>query len=296
MRADYSATMPLQLDRADLKLCVDITLYWTGSLEDHAEQILRFHNRSMQLVRQNVTYYCTETMRGYRKADSTTLEMLPFWLSSRDARREFYFLELTAAADREAATDQALFFRQNRAAGALRLVLPLGYVQSSSRPLKDLTVELVGDFVFASGHAGYAFSLNEHDPDVSHSARLQMYPLGMRYPGIDIPSVPTSLSCVQDGIKCINWLTLLGNTLARDFKPSEADEQIVIERLPHGILIQAGPHPEMGDISRGQLLPAYHSVGRRVAHLRAMDHPAFIVMDKVPDDDATDRWLSRFDT
>jgi len=296
MHADYRATMPLQLDRTDLKLCVDITLYWTGSLDDHAEQILQFYNRSMQVLRQNVTYYCTETMRRYRKADSTTLDMLPFWLTSQDAKREFYSLELTAAADPEAATDQALFFRQNRAAGALRLVLPEGYPHSTSQPLKDLAVELVGDFVFAHGHAGYAFSLNEHDPDVSHSARLQMYPLGMRHPGIDIPSLSASLHCVQDGIKCINWLTLLGDRLARDFKPSEADEQIVIEPLPHGILIQAGPHPEMGDVNRGQLLPAYHAVGRRVAHLRAGNQPAVILLDKVPDEDATDRWLSRFDT
>lgn len=296
MQADDATTMPLQLDRPDLKLCIDITLYWTGSLEDHARQILQFHDRSMQVLRQNVTYYCTETMRKYRKADATTLEMLPYWLSSQDARRRLYYLELTAAADPETATNQALFFRQGRAAGSLRLVLPLGSPQSSSRALKDLTVKLVGDFVFAHGHAGYAFSLNEHHPDGSHCARLQMYPLGTRHPGIDIPSALTSLSCVQNGIKCINWLTLLGEPFARDFKPSEADERIVIERLPHGILIQAGPHPQIGDVNRGQLLPAYHAVGRRVAHLRAANHPAFILLDKVPDDGATNRWLSRFDT
>jgi hypothetical protein len=296
MQVDYSATMPLQLDRADLKLCVDITLYWTGTLEDHAKDILRFYNRSMEFLRQNVTYYCTESMRRYQKADSTTLEMLPFWLNSQRARREYYCLELTAAADPEVATDRALSFRQNHAAGVLRLVLPLEYVQSSSRPLKDLTVELVGNFVFAYGHSGYAFSMNENDPDLCHSARLQMYPLGMRHPGIDIPSTGSSFHCVRDGIKCINWLTLLGDTFVRGFKPTEADERIVMERLPHGILIQAGPRPEMGDVKRGQLLPAYHAVGRRVVHLRAVNHPSFIVLDKVTDDDATNQWLSRFDT
>ena len=284
-----------------LILCLDITLYWTGSVFEHKKEILNFYYRSMEIVGKDLKLYRTETMRRYREITAETMELLPFWLTEPNARRDLYILSMNGALNAEETSDKAFFFRANecKKRGALRLVLPTNLIQSSVDALRDLTRELALDFNFASGHAGYSFNLSD-DITLGFYAHSEFYRLGMRYPGIDIPSLTTSLFVVADGIKGINWLTLVGKKhLERlgsiAILSKILGDRVLIEKFPHGVMFQAGPAPEIGDVNRHKVLPLYHKVGRVLSRIRATEHPPFIVRGKLADEDATQEWLSRFD-
>ncbi len=105
---------------------------------------------------------------------------------------------------------------------------------------------------------------------------------------------------ITKGIKCVNWLTFLNQEhcerlggVARLIKL--LGKEITVHPLPNGIMIQAGSAPETGDVNRRQGLPLYHRVGRVLAPLRAKDHAAFFGREGVPNEEATKRWLGRFD-
>ena len=66
------------------------------------------------------------------------------------------------------------------------------------------------------------------------------------------------------------------------------------DSLTNGVVIQAGPRPETGDVNRRQTLPLYHNVGKAVAKLRVNEHLPFIPDPK--DEQATEKWLARFDS
>jgi hypothetical protein len=284
-----------------LVLCLDITLYWTGPLLKHKKEILNFYNRGMEIIGKDLKFYCTETMRRYREITAETMDLLPFWLTEPNARRDVYVLRMSGALNKEETSDRAFFFRANevKKRGALRLVLPTSFIQSSSDTLRELTRELACNFDFASGHAGYSFNLSD-DITLGFYAHSELYRLGMRYPGIDIPSLTTSIFVINDGIKCINWLTLVGKRhLDRlgsipDLSKMLGD-QVLIEEFPHGVMFQAGSAPEIGDVNRHKILPLYHKVGSVLSIVRATEHPPFIFRGKLADEDATQEWLSRFD-
>jgi hypothetical protein len=72
-----------------------------------------------------------------------------------------------------------------------------------------------------------------------------------------------------DDVRGAFWLTLLGTVqLERLGLSAAALEQkigpdVVIHQLAHGVALQAGPSPELGDVNKGQRLPLV----RRVAAL-----------------------------
>src|SRR5207237_7456939 len=82
-----------------------------------------------------------------------------------------------------------------------------------------------------------------------------MYALGNRYPGLDMSYPFCTKYIASKGIKCVNWLTFLnadycdrlgGLPLLR----KKFDKDIVVHSTENGVMIQAGPLPEIGDVNR----------------------------------------------
>jgi hypothetical protein len=126
--------------------------------------------------------------------------------------------------------------------------------------------------------------------------------LSRRYPGIELPEVPATLMAIPSGIKRINWLTFLGESLAKEIGNLDSliagrhDYAISVERLPYGMLLVAGAEPRVGDVNRQEDLGPYHKVGAALAQLRSHDHPPFLInANSIPDEEITDEWLAYFD-
>ncbi|HXK39450.1 MAG TPA: type VI immunity family protein [Candidatus Paceibacterota bacterium] len=291
-----------QKDGVDyLKLCVDITLYFVGPPSAHAEGILDFYAQALKILKPEIVQYETGNMSKPKKIKADTFDMLPLWISNPKAKQDMMQLRLDNSTGPDSAADRAFQFIyfEDDGAGAVRLVLPASSVEKSATSLADLARNLPRKLKFSSGLGGYSLNWNKNG-DFDYDAKNDIYPISRRHPGIDVPDLDGDLPSITKGIKCINWLTFLDDVYVKRLGGLEGvrkalDEQVVCEPLSHGIVIQAGPRPEMGDVNQRLTLPLYHSVGKAVAKVRAKEHFPFIPSAKNPED-ATDKWLARFDS
>ncbi len=286
-----------------LKLCLDVTVYWSGSVYDRAEGILDFYQQSLALLRKDIRQYQTGTMGKPRRLKEDTFEMPPLWLKKPKARQDILWLTLDGATTPDGASDHAFQIRAMvpDEVGLVRLVLPTDFIAASAAPFVELAKNLVRKLDFSFGHGGYAVNWNDLG-DLSPNAELRLYPLGRRHPGIDLPDLNGMLFVIPRGIKCVNWLTFLNAAYCEQLGGLEKlqaklGKDVTLHELPKGVMIQAGERPEVGDVNRRRRLPLYRKVGKALAPLRAEDYPGFLKHGGlVPDDGATEAWLGRFDS
>jgi hypothetical protein len=285
-----------------LKLCIDATVYWVGSVFERVEGVLDFYQQSLEFLRDHWRFYLTETMEVAEPIRDDTTELLPFWLRSAH-RRDIYILRLESAPNPNANSDRAFEFRalefQNPPRGALRLVLPPALVAESAARFIELAQNLVRKLKFSSGHGGYAINWNKLGL-LRTEAKNKLPFIAARFPGVDLGDTSAALYAIANGIKRSNWLTLLDHEHCDRLGGADAlrtalGDDISVYTLENGCLIQAGPHPLLGDTNRQEALPLYHRVGRVLAPLRSQSHPAFLREGRVPSAELTERWLAHFD-
>jgi hypothetical protein len=300
--ANTSESWVFKKDGEDyLKLCVDVTLYFVGSLSDHADGILDFYEQALTLAKPEVSQYETGTMSKPKPINADTFNILPMWVSNAKSQQDMMQLRLDNSTGPDSAADWAIQFAyfEYDNAGVIRFVLPASFVEGSSEPLATLARRLPRKLKFSSGLGGYSLNWNKIG-ELAYEAKKDVYIISQRYPGIDIPDLDGDLEVISQGIKCVNWLTFLGSEYVEklggiDKLKGSLNHEIVCDRIGNGAVIQAGPRPETGDVNRRLTLPLYQQVGRLVAPLRFQQHMAFI--PSLEDaDEATLRWLARFDS
>lgn len=202
-------------------------------------------------------------------------------------------------------------------ASALRVTLPLEH--ELAIPSKFLSwvldFKLAKEWPFLSGHSGYA--LNHYEAIGSSIIREQMQKqlgsLCLRYPGLDwhnIGGVEAHLLRYEPEwmdktgyflplIKRLNWLTLICSgtidSLGGQSKLQEtlgADLPIHLHMLKHGLAIQAGNMPKLGDIAHRDFLPAYRRVAKVLRPVRLEAIPG---LGRGFSDAAANEWLNAFD-
>jgi hypothetical protein len=152
---------------------------------------------------------------------------------------------------------------------------------------------------FASGFAGFGLVYNDLD-ELASTAEAELFGLGMRHPGLDLQSPNITSFAALSGIKCVNWLTFVGESLLTNTLPNLNEGsfgEIVVRRQDHGWIVQAGQDPCIGDVNRRDICRAYRKAGQLLRSIRAKDHPDFILAEDLflSSPERTNQWLSRFD-
>jgi hypothetical protein len=284
-----------------LNLVVDVTLYFVGPLSAHAEGIQDFYEQALKILKPDIVQYETGSMTKPKRIKADTFDLLPLWVTSPKAKQDMMWLRLDNSTTPDSAADRAfqfIYFEYDNA-GAVRLVLPPSFVEQTTKVLADLARRLARKLKFASGLGGYAVNWHKLG-ELAHLARKDIYVISQRHPGIDIPDLAGDMEVISQGIRGVNWLTFLGKEYVDRLGGIEPlkkklDEKILCDPVSDGIVIQAGPQPETGDVNRRLTLPLYHKVGKNVAKLRVKQHMPFIPSPK-DDEQATHKWLARFDS
>jgi Type VI immunity for VRR-NUC len=284
-----------------MRPCLDITLYWSGSVFDRADDILSVYQLCLDALRGGIAFFRTETMTRARPLKSDTLDLLPFWLRRTKSRRAIYALTLEGGSTPDEPSDRAFVFNATATRGYLRLVLPTSFIARSVDPYLDLARNLAHIVSYDSGQAGFAVNWNHVGRNRMGVLRA-MNSLGPRYPGLDMSYPFCTKYIVSNGIKCVNWLTFLCKEYCDRLGGLSAlrgrfgDCIVVHDAKGGGAVIQAGPFPEIGDVNRQRNLPVYHHVGIQLAPIRCPEHPSLFGPRGLPDEVATDAWLGRFDS
>ncbi len=150
----------------------------------------------------------------------------------------------------------------------------------------------------AHGSAGLAFIQSAWSTE-QQLYQPHVFASSKRYRGIDVQDISTTGLFCKDGIKCVNWLTIvqtawldrLGGLNAIRAKLSPA---IIVHDVLGGALFQAGPVPLVGDVNQGEDLSAYHEIGRILRPIRC-PKPGTFGGRKDFNFEESQKWLARFD-
>lgn len=151
------------------------------------------------------------------------------------------------------------------------------------------------------GYAGLGL-LRSMENSEARAVEPLIFPLVRRFPGLEIDMPHLEARLLADGIKGVNWLTMLSDLLLSKLGGADAVRQklqngFTFDPYPGGLMIQAGPHPEFGDLDRN-IIPAHYR--RLYEVLRPVQAPYDDVLMDTPagvDPEAfTQQWLRRFAT
>ncbi|SAL83431.1 hypothetical protein AWB67_06405 [Caballeronia terrestris] len=158
-----------------------------------------------------------------------------------------------------------------------RILVPLA---TSPALLFDLARAIARNVRFLSGHGGLVFV---YHPWHKAPAFDYIFAAARRFWCVDIEDLNVSLPLMRDGIKSINWITMIGQlhdrlveTDATRFGLERAPEGVVVHKERLGYVVIIGPAPTTGDINRpGPQLRPYFEFGERIAPLVLTQHPDF---------------------
>ncbi|WP_158623510.1 type VI immunity family protein [Corallococcus sp. CA053C] len=154
---------------------------------------------------------------------------------------------------------------RKRHASAVSFWFPVSFLQSHGiGPFRDLALALAKLLPFNSGHAGPSFHAWAMEP-----LTQQMFQLGLRYPGMDIPDEHNNAYTVGDQLDGIHWMNFIGQPVlgavggtealrARLTHPGTSVESLGGDRA----LVTLGAEPDAGDTDEGRVLPAYRELAR----------------------------------
>lgn len=150
-----------------------------------------------------------------------------------------------------------------------RLGLGIEEVVNDPEAFVRRCIQIVSGIKFKSGIGG--FSMNYEDVYINGNEHL-CDPIVGRFPGVNVIN-PWRYRDL-DGVPTVNWLTLVSTAdIDRlggwDALTSQVKPPIVMHRLPHGAMLQAGPKPLLGDVNEQERLDAYHEVGRLLAPVKS---------------------------
>lgn len=283
-----------------------VTLY----LENPHEKQLRLAvgqciEEYMALVKLHLKRYGGEKL-GIRRFSKTPIQPLAEMIEPLEEDDFFEIIITGSETDNEASSYNIKTFL-NQKMGATKI----GYI-SATFPLEFLEQQPGGffqSFVHEwckrlspyHGYGGLGLIRSVYT-GAARRAEPLLYPLLKRFPGfeIDMPHFHT-LDCI-DGIKGINWLTILSDAFLQQLGgqaalQSQLDDDFLFYDYLNGTMIQAGPFPQIGDIEQNNIPTHYQKIYRLVKSVQTdkLTHIVVDVPEGVDAEEFTKWWLRRFE-
>lgn len=199
------------------------------------------------------------------------------------------------------------FFEPGEVVGSLMATFPIGFVLDRvngavSKGFRDLVLDWCTHLQPESGYAGLGF-IQSVDWDERLRTIRQVSVLARRFPGLEVDNPEIVGNHVKGRIKGVNWLTVVSDRLldsvgGRAGVRSCLDaESFPVFDYGGGLVIQAGPSPQIGDCNRLNRLDAYRSVAGLLRPLRLHfpENDALLDVGDGNETEVTNQWLARFD-
>ena len=195
--------------------------------------------------------------------------------------------------------------------GYLRISFPLLWLTDGSGSLPEVLLDVCRTLKPVSGYGGIgviespeSLIASEYEPIVYHWAQ-RLPGLEADYPISHSIWLPSGREGGRDGIKGGNWLTVLSDRYVAELGGvdriegdlKELDSRFLVHRYDDGVMIQAGPRPQLGDVERDLWPSLYVLLAKYLKPLRVTRHNAFqhggpgVRFDK----ERSEAWLRRFD-
>jgi Protein of unknown function (DUF3396) len=240
-------------------------------------------------------------MKRFRAVDPVMWESLTHSFGPNSTDRKATFIAHAGATSRDSGVPALEFARREEERVAMiRVSLPpQGDPAADASLLRAFVDSAVSMLPFSSGYVGYGLYWNQVDVSISRAAPELAAPWLLRHPGLAYGNPFDFMWSAPYGVIDVNWFTLVGpDALQRlggiDALARARPEGIEVRSLSAGCVIQAGRHPEIGDVNRGERLPLYAAAARLIAAARAPDEVIEEITIDGMSEEQMERWLGRF--
>jgi hypothetical protein len=303
-----------------------LTIYLDETDHTHVQA---FYDRAMALVGPHLTHYLAEQMRKPAKITARALGMLPTWLRKPSDTHDYVIrfwggepLDVSPWSIRINYTDipydparrarsSASLAKSERTSihgqpeglsTVLRVTIPVD--ADEARPEVwvpwGLGFDILKDGWFITAESGFSMNIRG---DISDDNFMRA--ACARYPGLDwfyfrqgnyLRRSEASLDVALFQVKRAAWLTFLHESAVKVLGGADAiraqladDPAIRIYPLKHGLCIQAGDAPDLGDLSRHEVSEHVRRVAKVIRPVRLKGIPLAFREDFV------DHWFNMFD-
>jgi hypothetical protein len=110
------------------------------------------------------------------------------------------------------------------------------------------------------------------DLEVAQDAREVQFAIAQQFEGIQVINGWFTTNFTPGSVGAVQWLTIvhdsiLGRVGGRQVL-SDLPEGVIVHDYGSGVVIQAGDAPSAGDVNKGETIPLYRAVARKLAPLR----------------------------
>ncbi len=186
--------------------------------------------------------------------------------------------------------------------GYLHFHLPMRWLADHRGEFPAYVLDICKRIRPVCGYAGVGFQLpNTWEGQIK--SEFMIAPLAKRFPGVEVDEpIKTSIHLEKGGIKGVNWLTILDDR----YLPELGGLDYLRMRLPEetfpfykydgGLIIQAGPWPQIGDTTQDRWPEHYVTLAKVLKKIQIKEHYGLIQKKKgALDNDFMKEWLFRFD-
>jgi Protein of unknown function (DUF3396) len=189
--------------------------------------------------------------------------------------------------------------------GHFQFYLPLTwFAEHPGSTFPDFVLKFVKRLRPLSGYAGVGV-LEVLDFYARQAFQTTVRQIADRFPGLEVEhSIGHDIYLVK-GIKGVNWLTLLGDRWIQeigglDYLRIRLGDDFKLSPYDGGVMIQAGPKPEIGDVTLSRWPRHYVTLAKVLKPIQVKVHGAFhwgepTGVQKRMDHAASLAWLFRFD-
>lgn len=189
--------------------------------------------------------------------------------------------------------------------GYFQFYLPLTwFAEHPETTFHDFVLSFAKRLRPLSGYAGIGV-LESIDFDARQASGETVRQIAERFPGLEVEDCIGHTIYAEKGIKGVNWLTLLGDRWVQeigglDYLRIRLGDDFKIAQYDGGLMIQAGPKPQIGDVTTGRWPQHYVTLTKVLKPIQVKVHGEFHFGDpagvqKRMDHAASLAWLFRFD-
>lgn len=202
-------------------------------------------------------------------------------------------------------------YRPRLTLSPLKLALPLIADEEAWGVLPEVLLEVCRALKPVSGYGGIG-AVDSPFFMESYQYGSIVYHWAQRFPGMEVEYTFSHANWMtdgregkKDGIKGVNWLTVVGDRYLAELGGAEEvaaavealDARFVVHRYEGGMMIQAGPRPQLGDARQGVWPELYVKLAKLLKPIRIVHTNPFhrggpaILFTK----EESEAWLRRFD-
>jgi hypothetical protein len=189
----------------------------------------------------------------------------------------------------------------NPGIGYVHIAFPLlWFAEPTAGTFPDYVLKLCRKIQPLSGYAGLGV-LESHDGYARDKFQPAVRVIAERFPGLEIESSTVHTLHLDKGIKGVNWLTILGDRWLKEMGGldplrTQLDESFGYYPYEGGVILQAGPKPQIGDAQANRWPKHYVTLAKVLKRIQIKDHyPFHFGGPGRMNYEASKAWLFRFD-